>query len=190
MYNEEVEKRMQEKKFDYQKLFLYLWILAVLIGFTALMVNNSNYEVVMIDETGFLLPNRMFEGMERTEGEGFSFSKSGECLVLGVESECTGIDAAILEQFNITEENLKRAPNIKYAYELKDLAGIGNGVVLDYGKTGKPSYDKFFLKYRADDREEIFLLYRGKERTALGIVIVPTGEFSDKEIEAMYGSIG
>lgn len=108
MYNEEVEKRMQEKKFDYQKLFLYLWILAVLIGFTALMVNNSNYEVVMIDETGFLLPNRIFEGMERIEGEGFSFSKSGECL----------------------------------------------------------------------------------EKTALGIVIAPTGEFSDKEIEAMYGSIG
>ena len=190
MYNEEVEKRIQEKKFDYQKLFLYLWIFAVVIGFAALMVNNSNYEVVMIDETGFLLPKRIFEDMERTEGEGFSLSKSGECLVLGVESDCTGVDADILEQFNITEEDLVRARNIKYAYELKELAGIGNGVVADCGKTGKPSFDKFFLKYRADDREEIFLLYRGKERTALGIIIAPSGEFSDKEIEEMYGSIG
>ena len=115
--------------------------------------------------------------------------KSDDYMILGVGPDCEGIDSDILECFDISFEKIKEVNSSKYAYELIKLAESGNGVVVDCGKTDKPSFDAYFLQYRSDNIEKIIYAFTADNKSVVEIIVAPRGDISKKEIKDMYGSL-
>ena len=174
------------KKFD---IFLIIWPF-VIIGFIFFgMMNNTKYTVVSFGDAHLQVPNRVAENTTRVDGEGYVFLHSDDYLVLGVEPDCESIDPAILEQFDVSFEKIKEINSIKYAYELISLVGDEDGVVVDFGKADKPSYEQCFLQYRSGDMEEIIYTFTAENKSAIEIIVAPRGDISKKEVNDMYGSV-
>jgi len=188
-YESEVLKHRQEKKFDYQKLYIYIMIFIAFIGINVGMINNSKYDVIEFGKAYFRLPKRITGSLDRIEGKEYIFLKSDEYLILGVGPDCEDIDSDILEYFDISFEKLKDVNSIKYAYELLEIVGNGNGVVVNCGKTDKPSFDKYFLQYRSDNIEKSIYVFTAYNKSAIEIIVAPVGDISTKETDEMYGSL-
>lgn len=188
-YESEVLKRRQEKKFEYQKLFLYIMFFFLIIFMSVQMMNDSKYDVISFGDAHFRLPKRITGSLERIEGKEYVFLKSDDYMILGVGPDCEGIDSDILECFDISFEKIKEVNSIKYAYELIKLAESGNGVVVDCGKTDKPSFDAYFLQYRSDNVEKIIYAFTADNKSVVEIIVAPRGDMSKKEITDMYGSL-
>ncbi|MBO4458082.1 MAG: hypothetical protein J5802_10205 [Butyrivibrio sp.] len=178
-----------EKKIDYQKIFIYMMIFAWMIGFAVTLNENSEYDVIRFGNAHFHLPKRITENLERTEGENYVFLQSDDYLVLGVGPDCEGVDDAILEQFNISFEDLKEIDSIKYETELIKLVGENDGVIVESGKTNKPSYDIYVMRHRLREREKIIIAYKEDNKCAIQILCAPKGDITKKELDYMYGGI-
>lgn len=144
-YESEVLKRRQEKKFEYQKLFLYIMFFFLIIFMSVQMMNDSKYDVISFGDAHFRLPKRITGSLERIEGKEYVFLKSDDYMILGV--------------------------------------------VVDCGKTDKPSFDAYFLQYRFDNIEKIIYAFTADNKSVVEIIVAPRGDMSKKEITDMYGSL-
>lgn len=178
------------KSFDFQKVFIFLWVFVFIIFILSGMINNSNYKSILFSNASFIVPNRVAENTNRTEGDDFVFLYSGDYLVLGVGPDCQKVDDDVLEHFNISYEDLEKVKTITYEDELTKLISFKSGVTVYSGKTDKPSYDEYFIQFRSDDREEIVLVYRKDNKTVIEMIMAPSGDISKKEIVKMHGNMG
>ena len=105
---------------------------------------------------------------------------------MGIGPDPGDIDSSILDQFNISNEDLAKLRSVKTEYDLLRIVGFDEGRLVDSGKTNKPSYDKFFIQYRTRDCDEIILFYTSDEKNLIEIIIAPKNDISQKEIEMMH----
>ena len=97
-YESEVLKRRQEKKFEYQKLFLYIMFFFLTIFMSVQMMNDSKYDVISFGDAHFRLPKRITGSLDRIEGKEYVFLKSDDYLILGVGPDCEDIDSDNVEK--------------------------------------------------------------------------------------------
>ncbi|SFV03695.1 hypothetical protein [Butyrivibrio sp. INlla21] len=181
---------MLQKKCAFQKIFIFFMILVFTIAIVIAFANNSKYEPIILDNSSFLLPKRITEGMKRSDGEGYVFFQSDDYQVLGVESECHTIDDTILDSINISNEDLNKIKSINSEYELMEFVDDTSGTLVDSGRTDKPSFDNYFIRYRGDDFERVVLAYKEGDKTLLEIIDTPLDDLSEKEIIKMLGNMG
>lgn len=177
------------KTIDWPKIWIYIIIFVAIIGVTVGTANNSKYDVIRFGDAHFRLPNRITGSLDRIDGENYVFLHSDDYLVLGVGPDCEGIDSDILEQFDISFEKLKEVNSIKYEYELTELVGDSDGVVVDSGKTDKPSFDKYYIRYKSDNVEKIILVFTANNKSVIEIIVAPKDDISKKEFTEMLGTI-
>ena len=73
-YESEVLKRRQEKKFEYQKLFLYIMFFFLIIFMSVQMMNDSKYDVISFGDAHFRLPKELQEAWKELKEKSMFFS--------------------------------------------------------------------------------------------------------------------
>ena len=180
---------MEQKKFNYQKIIIFFMLFVFVIAIVIGTIDNSKYEPIIFGDSSFLLPKRITEGMNRSDGEDYVYIQNDDYLVLGIGPDCEDVDEDILERFNISPEDIDNANSIRTGMELMKLIRDTDGVIVDTGRADKPSFDCFFVHFRSDGWEEVILAYRADDKNLIEIIIAPENDISDKEIIKMNGCL-
>ncbi len=72
---------------------------------------------------------------------------------------------------------------------MTELFRDGSGEVVDSSKTDKPSFDKYFIRYRLKDVEKIILVFKANNKCVIEIIVAPKGDITKKELLKMLGNI-
>ena len=185
-----MDRRMSRiNKIDYSKLFIFVMLFVLIISMAHGIIDNSKYKVVRFSNSNFLIPQRIYDGLSRIDGDKYVYFESEDYYVLGIDPECEGIDVQLLERFNIVNDIFEKRKDIDKEYDLLSLLENVNGNIVYKGRTKKPSYDKYFIQLRCDDYDEIVLFFESDGRSVIEIIIAPQNDFSEKEIIKMHGNI-
>lgn len=176
-------------KIDYSKIFILVMLFVLIISMAHGIIDNSKYKVVRFFNSNFLIPQRIYDGLSRIDGDKYVYFESEDYYVLGIDPECEDIDVQLLERFNIVNDIFEKRKDIEKEYDLLNLLENVNGNIVYKGRTNKPSYDKYFIQLRSDDYDETVLFFESDGRSVIEIIIAPQNDLSEKEIIKMHGNM-
>lgn len=172
-----------------QVVIFAIGIIFMVIFFLIQAYQDTKYCIVRGGEGHYSVPKRIVDKCEFYVYEGYSMLQSDDYFIVGIGPDCKSIDSYVLNTLNISFKDIEKVNSIKYAYELNNLIGTSEGKIIDSSKIEKPSYELFFLQYRTDDCDEMIFVHRAENKSVIEIVVSPTKDISQSEINHMLGII-
>ncbi len=170
-------------------IIIFIVIILLIIGINDIAKDFRNYEVIHVGDGRIKVPKEEYNCGELSQFEGSVLIKTDDYIILGVDLPVKDLDETVLHEIGFSSSTINDISSVDDEYNLKDLLNIEDKDLVDIGHVRKPSFQKYLIRYKDNNKIVTVGVYCKDDRSMLEIISASEYYFTDEEYGEMFSGI-